>query len=91
MKEIKIVIMDDLYDHLEKVSQMVSVLQLKDISIPVLVAKTVSDYCKFGLVDIDFSVDGEEIVVETRSTTIKDCDICPPNVELEEKLGFIDW
>ena len=104
MKQVNVLMEEDLVSHLEKLAQVISLGYHKKVTVSDIVRKSVTDYTKFGEVWIDMkSFDGltdadkaepKEWRIDIKPTEWKkdkDGNYLLPNDELMRKLYEVQW
>ncbi len=89
MKQVNVLMDELLLEHLEKLSQLTSLLANKKVTVSDIVRKSVIDYTKYGQVTIESNLsEDQKIQINVKPTS--DWDELP-NDELMRKLCRENW
>ncbi|MCK9459673.1 MAG: hypothetical protein M0R80_08545 [Proteobacteria bacterium] len=91
MKQVNVLMEESLLEHLEKLSQIISMLCGKKITVSDVVRKSVVEYSKFGKVVIKSKVtEGQKLEINLLPAT-EDGWNSLPNDELMRKICMEEW
>ena len=90
MKQVNVLMDEELLEHLEKLSQMISLLTGKKITVSDVVRKSVIEYTKYGLVVVESQLtENQQLQINLKPAMFSTTDF--PNDELMRKLCAENW
>jgi hypothetical protein len=90
MKQVNVLMEEELLEHLDKLSQMISLLANKKITVSDVVRKSVAEYSKYKEVTIETTTNGQKIEMNVRPATPDGYNNLP-NDELMRKICMEEW
>ena len=90
MKQVNVLMEEELFEHLEKLSRAISLLTQKKITISDVVRKSVKEYSKYKKVVIETITQDQQLKINIKPATPDDYDTLP-NDELIRQICKDEW
>lgn len=90
MKQVNVLMEEELLEHLEKLSQMISLLAQKKVTVSDVVRKSVTEYSKYKMVVIETTTKDQQLEINIKPATPDGYDTLP-NDELMRKICKEEW